>query len=737
LRIQVDYDLIKRLVLIMGRNKTHANSIQRTHEKLAVHGYDVKVNLNKFYRTTIIACFCYFLVACASTQPQNEKAKTTSVQADQTSGLQQTLPSDQLASIEHAFIQSRDLQQRNDSLLQLADQYLYPISQTKPESLNESALDRSQNTDDAIDNTSALATSNCNAANQIVKHIQSSLQTQTHISHANIIKAECQLIMIEKLGNLVKKEPLLSLTQTWLSQAPVEPPAQNTLSSSNQSSLYWRKNKAQANLFAKQANYNAALETMLSLIKQEQPNLSSAFISQQYRDQIWAWFSLLENAYKRRLLQQFPALNAYKIMLDTIEDSSLNDLARQSSIVQWINNNPSNPIAQNLPSQVKSYLELNVSEADLASQKIAVLLPLSGRLSGQGQAIKQGVLASYYNNLLAAQTSSIEFIDTGSLPSLNKSINDETLKDYSVIVGPLLRSHIEQINTLDLRDKKHLLLNQLSQSANNQAKIYASFALAPEHEARQLVALMKQQNIQNPIVVSDGANITERMANAFVDAWQSANKILSSQTQNQSAANTTNTLQRIKYTDNQSMRIGITSALDVLQSQRRISQLSNLSEARVFSVTRNRRDVDAFVVFSRPDDLELINPIIESSISLFSDEQVPVFATSYSYNHKRSKNSLRDLKNVVFTDMPWLLPEQRRSSFANKIDDLFNQPPSAYLRLFAFGYDALEIVDNLAQLHTFGQLKIVGKSGVLSINDKQVERELRSIAITESDINAQ
>jgi outer membrane PBP1 activator LpoA protein len=87
--------------------------------------------------------------------------------------------------------------------------------------------------------------------------------------------------------------------------------------------------------------------------------------------------------------------------------------------------------------------------------------------------------------------------------------------------------------------------------------------------------------------------------------------------------------------------------------------------------------------------------------------------------------------------MPWLLPEQRRSSFANKIDDLFNQPPSAYLRLFAFGYDALEIVDNLAQLHTFGQLKIVGKSGVLSINDKQVERELRSIAITESDINAQ
>jgi outer membrane PBP1 activator LpoA protein len=178
------------------------------------------------------------------------------------------------------------------------------------------------------------------------------------------------------------------------------------------------------------------------------------------------------------------------------------------------------------------------------------------------------------------------------------------------------------------------------------------------------------------------------------------------------------------------MRVGITSALDVLQSQKRIKQLSNLSQERVYSVTRNRRDIDAFVVFARPNDLELINPIIESSISLFTSEQIPVFATSYGYDHKQSKNSQRDLRNLIFVDMPWLLPTRRNEALSASVDALFNKPPSAFLRLFAFGYDTLSLVDNLAQLSTFEHLWIEGLSGNLSINDKQqLNRELSWLSI--------
>jgi outer membrane PBP1 activator LpoA protein len=153
-------------------------------------------------------------------------------------------------------------------------------------------------------------------------------------------------------------------------------------------------------------------------------------------------------------------------------------------------------------------------------------------------------------------------------------------------------------------------------------------------------------------------------------------------------------------------------------------------------VTRNRRDIDAFVVFARPNDVELINPIIETSISLFTSEQIPVFATSYSYDHKQSKNSQRDLRNLVFVDMPWLLPSGRENALSSKVDTLFNRPPSAFLRLFAFGYDSLALIDNLAQLSIFAHMSVNGLSGVLSIDQNQtLVRELSSLSITKNNLD--
>jgi outer membrane PBP1 activator LpoA protein len=209
------------------------------------------------------------------------------------------------------------------------------------------------------------------------------------------------------------------------------------------------------------------------------------------------------------------------------------------------------------------------------------------------------------------------------------------------------------------------------------------------------------------------------MANAFLSQWDATKRDVN--TPSPSA---------VRYSDNTSMRTGIRSALDVLQSERRITQLSNLIDEEVHSVTRNRRDVDAFVVFARPNEVELINPIIESSMSLFTAEQLPVFATSYSYNHKQNRNTLRDLRNLVFVDMPFLLPEGRRSPIANQADELFNEPSSTFLRLFSFGYDAMQLSNHALTMRLFEQIKSQGLSGKLSINRfGVVQRELDALSI--------
>lgn len=637
----------------------------------------------KQIRLYILLSISYFLVACGTapttrTTPEPELVSPVDIK-------EVSMLSKRLAEIESTYLVTKDINARNQSLLVLATTFK-----------NEA---------------------NCNSAEIVVKHIQTSIQNQAQQAYANLLKAECALESLEKISDFTNKQPLLDLISTWLNHAQQTSAIAFDATFVDTGEFTTRTQIAYATLLADKGQYFPALQALLM------SGNAIDFIPQpEYGNTIWKWFSLVERNERVALTNRFGLLNDYKTLLDTIEDSTINDNTRQATINQWLLANANSEVANNLPQQVQNYLAIS----NRNNQNIAVLLPLSGRLSGQGEVIKQGILSAYYDRLAKPSSAytdqvSIEFIDTGSLSNIKESINHERLLSYDTIIGPLLRTHIEQIEALNLTGKRQLLLNQSADVIDKPNILIASFSLSPEQEAEQLVALMRKQNISNPVIISDGSSMTRRMNDAFIAAWETSKLTDTS----------THSLQQIQYTDNKSMRVGITSALDVLQSKNRIQQLSNISQERVYSVTRNRRDIDAFVVFARPNDVELINPIIETSISLFTNEQIPVFATSYSYDHKQSKNSQRDLRNLVFVDMPWLLPKGREQALSKNVDTLFNQPPSAFLRLFAFGYDSLALVDNLVQLSTFAHMSINGLSGVLSINQKQqLTRELASLSIT-------
>lgn len=641
----------------------------------------------KQFRFYILVSICCVVAACSNVPTKKissipNKAKSTEI-------VEVSSFDRKLGEIEAAYLATEDVAARNQSLIILADK--------------------------------SLRETNCTTAEIIVNHVQESfknnpVQNNGQQAFINLIKAECTLLLLQNISDLSNKQPLINEIETWLLQARQAFSNTNEFSSTDLVRLITRTSLAYANYLAEQSEYGNALQQLLNT------NDAIDLMPQpEYNNTVWNWYTQINREQRVALNGAYSELNDFSILLDTIEDTTINDNVRQTTIKQWLLKNPNNELALNVPLQVQKYLERSYSEG----QRIAVLLPLSGRLSGQGEVIKQGILSAYYDRLTKPSSNylnqvSLEFIDTGSLNNMNDSINIEQLSDYDTVIGPLLRSHIEQFKDFKTTGKQHLYLNQantLNEESNN---LVASFSLSPEQEAEQIVAIMRRQNIKNPIVINDGSVMTKRMNDAFNSAWEST-KLTDSGS---------SVIKQIQYTDNKSMRVGITAALDVLQSKKRIQQLSNISSERVYSVTRNRRDIDAFVVFARPNDLELINPIIESSISLFTNEQIPVFATSYSYDHKQSKNSQRDLRNVVFVDMPWLLPQGREQQLSTSIDTLFNQPPSAFLRLFAFGYDSLAVVDNFAQLSTFAHMSINGLSGVLSIEQQQLSRKLTSLAIS-------
>lgn len=454
---------------------------------------------------------------------------------------------------------------------------------------------------------------------------------------------------------------------------------------------------------------------------------TSILISQPHR-QIWKLLPELSAQDLHDLAAANPQLAAYQQLYELVRNTEIADYERQQALRAWLTDHQSHPLSENLPEGITQFMQNELSNI----RNIAVLLPLSGRLQAQGDAIKQGILAAYFGDiaqtdseLVRSQQPLVQFIDTGSDPNVlsDAQINPTYLNQFDLVIGPLLKEQINQVEAFKLTHPSKLYLNRVSEDPEHSSNHGLYYSLAPEDEGRQLARLMLARGIKTPVLVSNGSGVSKRMQQAFETYWYAH------------PTSSSKPLLNVEFDDNKSMRVGITSALDVLQSQKRIRQIARLTSEKVHNVTRNRRDIDAFVVFARPNEVELINPIIESSISLFSDKVLPVYASSYSYQHQLSKNSLRDLRNLVFIDIPWLMPSMRSSKLAQQVDQIWNQPSSAFLRLFAFGYDSYQFIGKVQQQLAFKGIEIVGLSGALSVNDNnQVMRRLHVATIQDESI---
>lgn len=633
-----------------------------------------------------VAFVLLFLASCAS---QTKTASQKPVEKETTASKEVILNSAEtvLQEAEIEWQRNDDINQRNNLLLAAAQHF-----QTGGE---------------------------CRRTDIIIANIEPFLEDPTQQQYSLLLKAECALIQhyASGLPTELVKTPIDTML-SWLT--PI-----------TENQFLARKDVVIAHLAALHKRWDLAANVLSQQLNADSP------LNQSTEHILWQWFLESSKSTQNTIGRNNLFMRPYLTLANILEDESLTDSSRQQAIVFWRLQHPTHPLSINLPNGVKGYVAQSLNDV----RNIAVLLPLSGRVQVQGDAIKQGIMTAYFAKLENINTNNpgqvipnIRFLDTGSDNDafVSPEITPEGLMQYDIVIGPLLREHVNLVKDFNLPDSMLVYLNRLSteasmtESSNNtsdtSAKVY--FALAPEDEATQLANLMKKQGIRTPIIISNGSSLSRRMIDTFNQQWIALKGL-----------DQIKPPKIVTFSDNKGLRIGITAALDVLQSQRRISQMTSLTTETVHSVTRNRRDVDAFVVFALPQQVELLNPIIEASISLFTERTIPVFATSYSYQHQLNKNSIRDLRNLVFVDMPFLMPAQRESALAQQVDDIWNNPPSSFLRLFAFGYDAFQFSEKMQQLAYFSHTDLKGLSGKLTVNNqRQVTRSLPSAVIQNDSI---
>jgi outer membrane PBP1 activator LpoA protein len=490
----------------------------------------------------------------------------------------------------------------------------------------------------------------------------------------------------------------------------------------------------QATLFSQQ----------LSWLKASQALLRSAMEEPAKSQQIWQWLQHLNAAELRKAQKTHPQLQAWLELSSIVRTFGLQPQQLIEQVANWQSRYSQHALANTLPQEIS----LALAQHPIQATNIAVLLPLTGRLASQGLALKEGILAAYLANLATAELT--EQADASSvMPSSNNTFQphqeglkvntrtdrklhffDSDLKtpeqlnalvaDYDFVLGPLLKESITGLTAILPKDKVMLALNRTdsdtliptAQPLNNQVvdgtpKEHYFFALAPEDEAEQLASYIKHKGYQRPIIFTADNSVTSRMTDAFIARWTAG----SAPVRRPDVA---------VFSDSKNMREQAESLLDVAQSKARIKQMENVADVELFSVERNRQDVDVIVLFANPEQTELLNPIIEASLSPFAAQTLAVFASSRSYSLELSKNSLRDLRNLTFSDMPWMLPGHPWADLANQTNALWPQRLDSLLRLFAMGYDAYELIANLRSLTLLPQVSKQGLTGELNVAENGV-----------------
>lgn len=518
----------------------------------------------------------------------------------------------------------------------------------------------------------------------------------------------------------------------------------------DQSQFGVEKAHLQTQLFIRKGNYGAAANNLLK----------TDLTDEQKVEQVWAWVTSMPLSSLDDVSSQYPSLSPFVSLRKLTQEYRSNPEQLAANLRNFKRVYAGHSLGKAFPKNVDSATQLSLPSID----SIAVLLPLSGRLGATGNTIKNGIMAAYYQSIEDNQSErdlpQLSFVDT-----TDKDVEGivSAIGEAKFVIGPLLKDNVERIvpalptgvNVLALNrfdnfqqamgelDRTIELLAQQETSESKEAGSLSEqksampplsaeqglsektsvaqpiaanfFGLAPEDEAKQLAELIFNKGFRAPIVIAEQSSLYMRMDDTFKAHWETLNKAEGKRRTN---------ITSVTFNDSNSLREGITSALDVAQSNERINQIEYMTNDEVYNMPRSRRDIDAIIAFASPQDTELLNPIIEASLNPLDGQPIPVYASSRSMDYDSGKNQWRDLKNIHFIDMPWLMPQHKWQGLAQTVDQAFAAQSTMQKRLFAFGYDAYELLPQLGILNTLQYLNHDGLTGSLSLNENgEVERQ--------------
>ena len=351
----------------------------------------------------------------------------------------------------------------------------------------------------------------------------------------------------------------------------------------------------------------------------------------------------------------------------------------------------------------------NLSLVGQTPEQIALLLPLNGKLAEAAGAIRDGVLAAYYDVPDTAVQSRLQIYDSGDTAETALAAYQQAVLDGAqFVIGPLRK---EAVQTLAMQPQlvvPVLALNQLEAAAPFNPSLF-QFGLAPEDEAREVARLAWREGHTRTIALLPESDWGERVYAAFADEWlQLGGEILDTRRYDSSK------------TDHGKI---ISATLNLDSSKTRHQQLTRLLGMSLEFEPRRRKDVDFFFLIAAPNQARLIRP----QLRFYRASSLPVYATSRVYSGQSNAAQDADMDGIVFCDMPWTLDRDGSwQHLQQTINDFWPADANRYARLYALGIDAYHLVPYLGETSVGMFAAYRGVTGNLTlVKQGHISRTLR------------
>jgi len=426
----------------------------------------------------------------------------------------------------------------------------------------------------------------------------------------------------------------------------------------------------------------------------------------QNRDQIWNNLRQLTPVALQQLIINPPpdSLSGWMELVRISKTAINNPEQFETEISTWKLRYPGHSASTRIMEKLMSYYR-----AIKRPEKIALLLPLTGKLAKPAAAIRNGFLAAYYQSGQSHSRTRVRIYNTHKTGKTIEQIYQQAVTDGAeIIIGPLDKNKVARLAQLQPLPVPVITLNQteLAQPGNTN---FIQFGLSPEDEARQIAERASLEGLIRVAVITPKGEWGDRLTRAFSQRFKELGGII---------------LKVTRYDfRNSDMSTPIQALLNLNESQLRYQRIKDSLPTEVKFEPRRRQDIDFIFMAAFQRQARLITP----QLRFHHAADIPVYSTSHAYNGQENIPANRDMNGVTLCDIPWLIsPDYQQDPMYQQFLSLWPQEVANYSRLYALGIDSYHLPGQIKWLQNNPNEHYAGITGRLYLNGQnQIQRLLK------------